>query len=217
MQMRGRVLSSISNQQHYEDFQYDDYFAPMPRNLTRAKSILVDGGQAPQLLQALYEMQDSDDDDFKKVAEDDDTTFGKVRKFLGLAVPSMVTMFVLMIQEIVNLVFVGRLDNPAMLAGVGMGNLTMNILSLSIAYGLNGALESLVSQAYGAGNLKLCGIFLNRSRVVLIGFMAPMMFVLSYSSQILVALGQDKDSAAYAQAYVYAFMPGLVLAALNDN
>ena len=87
------------------------------------------------------------------------------------------------------MIFIGHLNNPAMLAGVGIGNLTMNLLALSIAFGFNGALESLISQAYGSGNLVLCGVYLNRSRVVLLGFLTPMLMILMQTDKILIAIG----------------------------
>jgi Na+-driven multidrug efflux pump len=50
-----------------------------------------------------------------------------------------------MLQEVTNLAFVGHLDDPSMLAGVGMGNVIINMLGLSIIFGMNMALETLVS------------------------------------------------------------------------
>lgn len=50
-----------------------------------------------------------------------------------------------MMQENINLIFIGHLNKPAMMAGVGMGNMLMNCLLLTIAMGLNGALETLTS------------------------------------------------------------------------
>jgi len=56
-----------------------------------------------------------------------------------------------------NLVFIGNLGDPALVAGIGMANMIINMIVTAVAYGLNGALETLVSQAYGAKELKLCG------------------------------------------------------------
>jgi Na+-driven multidrug efflux pump len=51
----------------------------------------------------------------------------------------------MMIQEIVNLIFVGHLENAAKIAAVGMGNAIQNMIGVSIIVGMNGALNSLVS------------------------------------------------------------------------
>lgn len=70
---------------------------------------------------------------------------------------------------------------------------------LAIAIGLNGALETLVSQSYGANNLKLCGVYLNRGRYVLCLCFIPVTLVLSQAENILVAIGQNPDVAKHAQ------------------
>jgi Na+-driven multidrug efflux pump len=54
-------------------------------------------------------------------------------------------MLISMLQEIINLIFVGHLNNAEMMAGVGMGNMIQNMLGLSFFIGLNGALETLCS------------------------------------------------------------------------
>ncbi len=73
-----------------------------------------------------------------------------------------------MVTENVNLIFIGHLNNKNMMAGVGMGNMVQNVLGLSIVMGFGGALDTLVSQAYGSGNLQLCGKYLNRGRFVIL-------------------------------------------------
>ena len=45
-----------------------------------------------------------------------------------------------------NLIFVGHLDNAAMLAGVGLGNALIAAIGLSTFVGMNGALDTLCSQ-----------------------------------------------------------------------
>ena len=54
-----------------------------------------------------------------------------------------------MLVEILNIVFVSKLNNPALIAAVGLGNTTMNLCCLSVILGFNGALDTLISQAAG--------------------------------------------------------------------
>ena len=54
-------------------------------------------------------------------------------------------MLLLMTQQLVNLMFVGRLGKPELIAAVGMGNMLQNVMGLSIAIGMNWGLETLVS------------------------------------------------------------------------
>jgi len=84
-----------------------------------------------------------------------------------------------------------------MMAGVGMGNMIMNILGLTIAMGLNGALETLSSQAFGSSNLELCGVYLNRGRLILILVYIPITIILLQAERILLAVGQDPEVAKY--------------------
>lgn len=69
----------------------------------------------------------------------------KMKIVIRQAIPSLFCMLILMVQEMINLIFVGHLNQPAMIAGVGTGNMIMNMVGMSMFVGLNGALETLVS------------------------------------------------------------------------
>ena len=56
--------------------------------------------------------------------------------------------------------FIGHLNDPVKLSGMGVGNLMIHLVSIGPYGGLNGALETLVGQANGAKNTKLAGIYL---------------------------------------------------------
>ena len=107
-------------------------------------------------------------------------------------------MLLLMMQEMINLVFLGHLNESNLLAGVGVGNMFMNMIGLSIVVGLNGALETLVAQAYGAKNLHLCGIYLNRGRFVLLMFFIPVTVVLFQTHTIMLLIGQNEEVSMHA-------------------
>ena len=115
------------------------------------------------------------------------------------------------------MVFVGYLYNASKMAGVGMGNTLLNMTGLSLACGLNGALETLVSQGYGAGDLKMCGTYLNRSRAVLLIFFIPVTIFLMKCESILVFIGQDEGVSKYSGKYIIAHLPGIIFLALFDG
>jgi multidrug resistance protein, MATE family len=129
----------------------------------------------------------------------------------------MFCMVVLQLQQIINLIFVGHMNDATLLAGVGMGNLIVSVFGISLFIGLNGALETLVSQAYGNRNLKLCGIYLNRGRFMLLLLNIPIVYILCNAEAILLLLNQDKKVAQNAQLYIYSYIPALVLNGLNDS
>lgn len=62
-----------------------------------------------------------------------------------VAVPAIVAMMFALLVEIINISVVGHLGNTAKVAGVGLGNLYLNMFSQSIFTGLNGAIATLVS------------------------------------------------------------------------
>ena len=70
-----------------------------------------------------------------------------------------------------------------------MGNMILNLFGMGMFYGLNSALETLVSQAYGAKNLYLCGVYLQRGRVIITLFYIPIMMIFLSSGWALKALG----------------------------
>lgn len=64
----------------------------------------------------------------------------------------------------------------------------MNVLAFAVTQGLNGALESLVSQAYGFGKFKLCGIYLNRGRAICSVVLLPIALVFFISDKLLISI-----------------------------
>lgn len=59
--------------------------------------------------------------------------------------PTVLSAILTFCVEIVNIAFIGNLNDSHMLAGVGMGNMMVNGLWVAVYMGLNGALETLVS------------------------------------------------------------------------
>ena len=57
----------------------------------------------------------------------------------------MITLFIGMLVESTNAIFIGHLNDPAKLAGVGLGNLIINMFGTAVTFGMNGALETLVA------------------------------------------------------------------------
>lgn len=70
-----------------------------------------------------------------------------------------------------------------------MGNMLINVICFAITYGLNGALETLISQSYGYGMYKMCGIYLNRGRAVVTAVFLFIAMLLLASDKILISIG----------------------------
>ena len=68
-----------------------------------------------------------------------------VKQCLAVAIPSIVSMVSSFISEVINIAFVGHLGNEAMVAGIGLGNMYLIFFCVSIAFGINSSLSTLVS------------------------------------------------------------------------
>ena len=88
----------------------------------------------------------------KEEAAPPDPTDFKERLWIvtKLATNPILGMIFQQLVQLINTYYVGHLNNAALLAGVGMGNMLINVLAYSIMQGLNGSIETLVSQSYGA-------------------------------------------------------------------
>lgn len=130
---------------------------------------------------------------------------------LKLSLPSIACCFVTKLQDTINVAMIGRLNDKEMLSGVGLGNMTMAFLGYMAMMGINSALDTLLSQANGAGEYKLSGIYLNRGRLILCCIFVPIAFSLSFAEPILLAFKQDANVAKYAALYIHVYLPGLFL------
>ena len=81
------------------------------------------------------------------------------------------------------------MNNGAKIAGLGLGISLVESITFSIFFGMNGALETLVAQAFGAEQLSLCGVYLNRARVVNTIIFVPMTLILLNSKYLMRELG----------------------------
>jgi Na+-driven multidrug efflux pump len=57
-----------------------------------------------------------------------ETTTSMVKKILMIGIPSTVTMLFELFVEVINTSFVGHLGDTSMVAGVGLGNMYINIM-----------------------------------------------------------------------------------------
>ena len=79
------------------------------------------------------------------ISQQNETFRERAWNVIRLTIPSSLSAVVGMFCALMNLAFIGYLNDPAMMAGVGMGNMFMNMIGLTPAWGLHSALETLVS------------------------------------------------------------------------
>lgn len=118
------------------------------------------------------------------------TTGRMTNLFLRLAVPASLTNILAYVCPLVNTLFAGHMNDTNKLAAVGLAGVTLHLMVMSFLIGLNSAQDTLTSQAFGHGNIRLVGVYLNRGRLILTAAFIPMAIIPGYfSEEILVALG----------------------------
>jgi len=74
-----------------------------------------------------------------------DNICGQFWLVIKLSVGPIISMIFFMIVQLVNTWYIGHTNEPVMIAGVGMGNMLINVLAFATMQGMNGALETLIS------------------------------------------------------------------------
>ena len=100
-----------------------------------------------------------------------------VIEFGKIVYPLILFYYCLFSYGSINLFFISRTYKDAdMINAIGIANLYVNITTGIFINGITGALETLASNAYGAKNYKLMGIYFDRCRYISISFWTIMSF-----------------------------------------
>lgn len=133
-------------------------------------------------------------------------------KIFNQAVPCSMCSIIMMSQGLINTAFVGHLNNPMLLAGLGMGNSIQMIFCTSVLMGLNYAFEIISSRLKGSGDMTLIGIYLKRTRFINMCLLVPIFIILNFAGYIMTNfLSYDEETAKVSQEYIMANFPALVL------
>ena len=109
--------------------------------------------------------------------------------------------------QLLNILFVGQMSSN-LLAGVGLGNMLLNVLIFAITMGLNGTIESFVAWSFGQNQKSMCGIHLNRARIIVTAYLIPITILFLFMDRILIACAQDPEISRTARDYIVWTAPG---------
>ena len=99
--------------------------------------------------------------------------------------------------------FVGTYsDENYYLGGVGLGFMANNFILRSFIIGFDNSLLTLLSQAYGAQEYQYFGDTVNRTRIFFTLLMMPILLMLWFTEDIMVAIGQSEKVAHEAGTFV---------------
>ncbi|KAG8366048.1 hypothetical protein BUALT_Bualt17G0035500 [Buddleja alternifolia] len=106
---------------------------------------------------------------------------------------------------------VGTLD----LAAFSIENSVIAGLSFGIMWGMGSALETLCGQAFGAGQIEMLGIYMQRSWIILLVTAFLLMFLYIFALPFLLLIGQTEDISRSAGKFAIWMIPQLYAYALN--
>jgi len=136
------------------------------------------------------------------VFEKEESTAGQISIELNkLFAPKCAAAVLVQIQSLFNVIVVGRMADPTILAGMGLATSIILIIVISINYGICGAQDQFTSREFGAGNLQKCGVYLNRGRLVLTAFFIPLYAITWFTISPLIKLMTDDDQIVYWGVY----------------
>ncbi|CAM0948868.1 unnamed protein product [Alopecurus aequalis] len=132
----------------------------------------------------------------------------------GIGTPIAVSTLSLYAVGSITTIFVGHLGNLP-LAAASIGISVFSTFALGFMMGMGSALETLCGQAFGAGQVAMLGVYLQRSLIVLGAAALLMVPLYVFAEPLLLALGQDPDVAREAGRFTLYILPGVLSLAVN--
>uniref|UniRef100_A0A8C9C8Z3 Uncharacterized protein n=1 Tax=Phocoena sinus TaxID=42100 RepID=A0A8C9C8Z3_PHOSS len=139
---------------------------------------------------------------------------GRWNALASAFLPQFLAQLLIFLISLVSSVFCGHLGKVE-LDAVTLAVSVVNVAGISIGTGLASACDTLMSQSFGAKNLKRVGIVLQRSILVLMLCCFPCWALLLNTESLLLFLKQDPEVSRIAQIYVMILIPSLPVSVKN--
>ncbi|XP_047334672.1 protein DETOXIFICATION 33-like [Impatiens glandulifera] len=110
--------------------------------------------------------------------------------------------------------FTGLVDEVD-LAAVAVENSVVAGFAFGFMLGMGSALETLCGQAFGAGQIRMLGIYMQRSWVILLTTACILSVVYVFATPILLLVGETEEISAVAGKFALWMLPQLFAYALN--
>lgn len=125
-----------------------------------------------------------------------------VEEVVRLSLPSIGSEVLAQAVSLTTVMWVSRMDDPYLLGSVGLGTMVQNVFGFSLGRGLNSALDTRISQSYGAGRLDLMRLDIQRAQVLSLAISVPSMLGLLFAEPFFLALGIHPRTAKEAGDFV---------------
>lgn len=138
---------------------------------------------------------------------------GEMRAIGKISGPTTVTGLLLYSRAMISMLFLGYLGELE-LAGGSLAIGFANITGYSIISGLAMGMEPICGQAYGAKQMKLLGLTLQRTVLLLFSISLPIAFMWVNMKRILLWCGQDEEISSVAHVFILFSIPDLFFLSL---
>ncbi|KAG8654694.1 protein DETOXIFICATION 33 [Manihot esculenta] len=158
-----------------------------------------------------YAKSDHQENKYISVVRDFNEESKRLWKLAGPAIFTAICQYSLgaLTQTFAGLV--GELE----LAAVSVENSVIAGLAFGVMLGMGSALETLCGQAYGAGQLRMLGIYMQRSWVILLTTACLLVPIYVWSPPILELIGQTTQISTAAGKFALWMLPQLFAYAMN--
>ncbi|KAI3760735.1 hypothetical protein L1987_51134 [Smallanthus sonchifolius] len=127
--------------------------------------------------------------------------------------PTAITGLLLYSRAMISMLFLGYLGELE-LAGGSLSIGFANITGYSIISGLAMGMEPICGQAYGAKQMEILGLTLQKTVLLLLSTCVPISFIWLNMNTILVWCGQDKEISTVAQTFIVSSIPDIFVLSL---
>nr|GMD24646.1 protein DETOXIFICATION 29-like [Ipomoea batatas] len=136
------------------------------------------------------------------------------KKLWYLSFPAIFTSFLQYSIGAVTQVFAGHVGTRA-LAAISVENTVIAGFSYGTMLGMGSALETLCGQAYGAKQLEMLGVYMQRSWIILNTTAFLLMFIYIFAGPVLRLIGQTPEISTWAGKFALWMIPQLFAYAVN--
>ncbi|CAL5000505.1 unnamed protein product [Urochloa decumbens] len=136
------------------------------------------------------------------------------KRLWGIGLPIAVGMLSMYAISSITQMFIGHLGNlPLAAASIGLS--VFSTFALGFLLGMGSALETLCGQAFGAGQVSMLGVYLQRSWIILLGACVVMSPLFVFAEPLLLLIGQDADVARESGRFALYILPSVFAMAVN--
>ncbi|CAL8127460.1 unnamed protein product [Prunus armeniaca] len=129
-------------------------------------------------------------------------------KLWKMAGPAVITMLCMYGTNSAVVLFVGHLGTVE-LSAVSISLSVISTFAYGFLFGMGSALETLCGQAFGAGEIHMLGIYMQRSWIILLVTSLFILPIYIFATPVLKLLGQEDDIANLAGEFTIQTIPSL--------